>query len=139
MNNIKQNLKNNETPVARTTEASANNSQHMENQTSQYIMGYKSRLVDAKSSTIFADPLLVDITSPISTQISTLDRNDLSDQNIKKARKLLSFTGSSTRYCASFLKNGKELQTAWFKTRERAKKALDILIGKGFKTMIYAD
>ena len=119
--------------------ASANNYHHTGNQTSQYIMGYKSRLVDAKSSTIFAEPLLVDITSPISTQISTLDRSDISDQNIKKARKLLSFTGSSTKYCALFLKNGKELQTAWFKTRERAKQALDILVGKGFQTMIYTD
>jgi len=75
----------------------------------------------------------------IKMQISTLDRSDKSQVNIQKARHLLKFTGRATQYCTLFLKNGKEIRTAWFQTRERAKQALDILVAKGFQSMIYTD
>jgi hypothetical protein len=134
-----QQFKDNETPTAATVEASANNYHHTGNQTSQYIMGYRNRLVDANKANIFAEPLLFDRALSIPDQIIQIDRGNTSSINVKTARELLKFTGSATKYCALFLKNGKELQTAWFKTRERAKQAVDILVGKGFQSIVLVD
>ena len=138
--NKKQRRENEEVSVALTTETSANqNPKAKDNQTSEVIMLQTNRVVESKKLTIFAVGSPCNKASPVPTQISQLDRSDASPSNIKKAKSLLKSTGDHTKYRTLFLKNGKELQTAWFKTKERAKQAVDILTGKGFQSIIFVD
>ena len=138
--NKKQRRENEEVSVALTTETSANqNPKAKDNQTSETIMVQTGKIVEPKTSTLFVDVFANNKKATVYTQISQVDRCDSSPKNIKKAKSLLKFTGESTKYRALFLKNGKELQTAWFKTKERAKQAVDILTGKGFQSIIFVD
>lgn len=67
-----------------------------------------------------------------------VSRNSCSIENIELARKALMVTGRRA-YRVFYLKNGKEHKSGWFFSEDRARQAYDVVIGKGYKAIIYLD
>jgi len=74
----------------------------------------------------------------IKSAIRDVDRGDISPENIRHAKELLKIIGRRS-YLVFYLKEKIEQHSAWFFSEERAKKALDIVRGKGYRAIIYVD
>lgn len=72
----------------------------------------------------------------IKSAIAAVNRDDVSQENVSYAKKLLRMTGY-TFYQVLYLKRGIEHHSAWFKSKDRARQALNIVKGKGYRAIIY--